>query len=251
MLLAQLLVNSNKIRQQGEARHYNHGHLGSFTRKLQFCSPGNHQSIPCRPIGEEIEEKGRWEHVQWGQSDGGETKLAWESMDWQGDGPHPKLNLSSWLTFPKSSLHLVAPYFLLLLTQTCLSIQVFVLPSQEAFSSLMAHGCADPTHTGLNLGTQAKLARCRTGLEFNTEQKSWSVALIIVLLKTRLDFFHSRMKKYGILKGNPTTFRSSIKLSMKSHPPRRASGNSYPQRYPKNFNSTDNKTICKFLSRGI
>ena len=66
-------------------------------------------------------------------------------------------------------------------------------------SICMAHGCVNSTHrllegtwlpqhrNALQLETRAKLIGCWTGLGFNVEYKLWSVAVILVLLTTRLD----------------------------------------------------------------
>lgn len=45
------------------------------------------------------------------------------------------------------------------------------------------------TGNGLQLGTQARLARCWTGLCFVMEQKLWAVVLILALLKTKMGLF--------------------------------------------------------------
>lgn len=58
----------------------------------------------------------------------------------------------------------------------------------------MAQGYADPTGNGLQPGAQAQLVKFWnwTGLDFNTEQRLWEVALMLALLKTSLDFFHGK-----------------------------------------------------------
>lgn len=60
------------------------------------------------------------------------------------------------------------------------------------------------------------------------EQKFCAVALILTLLKIRLVSFHGGMDRKETLQGNSLKFTASIKLSMKLHPPVRASGNSFP-----------------------
>ena len=63
------------------------------------------------------------------------------------------------------------------------------------------------------------------------ERKLWAVALILALLKTRLDFFHSGNDGDGTLgsqEGNPLNFTSSMKFTTEPHPPVQDSENSLP-----------------------
>lgn len=46
------------------------------------------------------------------------------------------------------------------------------------------------------------------------EQKLWGVALILLLLKTKWDFFHGGTEGDGTLEGNSITDTSLIKLSI-------------------------------------
>lgn len=67
-----------------------------------------------------------------------------------------------------------------------------------------------------------------TSLYFNMKQKVWTLALILAIMKAKLEFLHGETDEDGILEGNPLNFTSSKKLSMKPHPPMGASGNSFP-----------------------
>ena len=63
------------------------------------------------------------------------------------------------------------------------------------------------------------------------EQKLWTLAFVLALLKTRLGLVHGETDGDGTLRnqeGNPLNFTSSIKFTMKPHPPVRVSGNSFP-----------------------
>lgn len=71
------------------------------------------------------------------------------------------------------------------------------------------------------LGTQAKLARCWTALDFNTEQKFCTTALILTLLKIWLDFSRGRM----VWRGTPLISTNPII-------PLETSGNYFPQGTP-------------------
>lgn len=82
-----------------------------------------------------------------------------------------------------------------------------------AFKQLLAHGHADPMPIGLHLGTQAKLVRCWAGLYFNQEQKFWAVALILVLLRAGLSFYHGGTDRDGALEEDALNFASSTNLS--------------------------------------
>lgn len=67
------------------------------------------------------------------------------------------------------------------------------------------HGRAPwgPHTQWIQLGTQGKLARCWTGLDFNMKQEFWAVAVILALLEERLVFFHDKTDGNGTLEGNP------------------------------------------------
>lgn len=73
------------------------------------------------------------------------------------------------------------------------------------------------------------------------EQKLWSVALILALLKARLDF-HGETDRAGTLEENPLNFTLSVQLSMKPHPPR-GPREVFSSQHCKNSTSTGNK--CK------
>lgn len=90
----------------------------------------------------------------------------------------------------------------LLLPSCFLALACFVTRTSLScgLSSCMAHGHVDPTCHRLQLGTQAKLARCWTGLGFKMQQRPWAVVLILALLKTQLDFFHGEMERNGKLR---------------------------------------------------
>ena len=94
----------------------------------------------------------------------------------------------------------------------------------------MANGLRDSTHgfqkgawmphhnNGLQQGTQAG---CLTGLYFNREQKLWTLAFVLALLKTWLNFFHGetyRDRTLGRQEENLFNFVSSIKFTAKPHP---------------------------------
>lgn len=53
-----------------------------------------------------------------------------------------------------------------------------------------------------------------TSLYFNMKQKLWALALILAILKARLDCWHGETDEDGTLEGNPLNFTSSKKLSM-------------------------------------
>lgn len=69
--------------------------------------------------------------------------------------------------------------------------------SPSSWSHLL-HGHTDHTSNGLQLGMHGKLARCWTGLCFNMEEKPWALALTLVLLEARLDFFHGKREKWNL-----------------------------------------------------
>ena len=61
-----------------------------------------------------------------------------------------------------------------------------------------------------------------TGLDFNMEQKLWTLAFVLALWKTRVSLFHGGTDGDGTLgsqEGNPLNFTSSIKSNTEPHPP--------------------------------
>lgn len=60
----------------------------------------------------------------------------------------------------------------------------------------MAHGHLDPSHRGLQLGTQANLDRCGTGLG-KRGAETLALALTLSLLKAKWDFSMAGQRELG------------------------------------------------------
>lgn len=116
------------------------------------------------------------------------VNLTWEN--WLGEGMVSHCKSAN----PPSYNHQTKNVSLSCLTLACfcsVTCTCHALYSYVSLCILMAQGLSDPTYSGVQLGTQAKLARCQTGLDLKTKWKLWIVVLILALWKTRVDFFHS------------------------------------------------------------
>lgn len=101
---------------------------------------------------------------------------------------------------------------------------------QPAMWPWKPHG-HDPTHHGMQLGTQATPARCWAGL-CNKERRLWATAWIPALQKTKWGLFLGGTQGDGTLETQRLNF-TEIKLSMIPHAPVGASGNSYSSGTPR------------------
>ena len=92
-----------------------------------------------------------------------------------------------------------------------LSFSVSVSLSLSGSGPDMAHGHASCTRglqeaawmwqhsNGLQLETHATWGGCWTGLDFNLQQKLWTLAVVLVLPKIRLDLVYGRRGRDGTL----------------------------------------------------
>lgn len=99
--------------------------------------------------------------------------------------------------------------------------------------SNIAHGHGNPTHNGVYLGTQTKLATC-----FNMEWSLWTVALILALWKTWWDFFYGGKKGDWNLKNISLNVISPIQLFMIPYPPLRVGRHLWKFLFPQNPKSS-------------